>query len=436
MSAAAHRVVHGLAAAWTDLFASAGVAFTSPVFAFPLAYTLVYGVGAVLYADRMGGRAPVFALAVLAGMAAYIVAVGAAWRDPPSNRGEPAWSGGRRAISVAVILVAVGVAAMIAYLVAIGGIPLFMEAVEEGRVSASERGGAALRVTSLLALPGVWILAAEAGATRRIGPTIIALSVSAGVAALHILTANRAPAFLTLQVTFVAYLLAAGVQRLRPAGLASVVAVAIALIVAAGIVGGHRFNASPATWRDPAIARGVATADTVQLAAIAVRNYLIVPIQNFSLTMDGVPAKLGWRLGYTYVQPIVTVAPGRQSTFDQDLKEALGQDYAGGGTVPSMLGESYANFGPVGWVVIPAIVGVVLTVLYRFARAQHTTAAWVLFSWVLVHVSNATISGLIVANIFPYIAAVILVGLAYLTRRRASGGGLADTGALPERAAQ
>jgi oligosaccharide repeat unit polymerase len=122
-------------------------------------------------------------------------------------------------------------------------------------------------------------------------------------------------------------------------------------------------------------------------------------------------------LGYTYVQPIVTVLPGRQSTFDQDLKAVLYQDYAGGGTVPSMLGESYANFGPIGWIVVPAISAFVLVRLYRFAHEQRTVAAWALYAWVLVHLVNATISGIIVANIFPYPAMVILGGAALLTRR-------------------
>lgn len=430
------RIRSGLRSAWNDLASARGVAYTSPIFAFPIAYVLVYGLGALLYADRMGSRAPVFGFAVAIGLTSYILAVGATWRSPPTDASGPAFRGGRRVRVAAGAMVAVGVAAMVAYLVAIGGIPLFMDAVEEGRVAAAERGGAALRVTSLLALPGVWLLVAEAGASRRLWSLLLAMVLTVGVAGLQILSANRAPAFLIVQVAFVAYLLSAGIDRMRPKGLASVAAVGVILVIAAGAVGGYRFSGSPATWRDPAIARGVASGDSIGLTAVAARNYLIVPIQNFSSTMDAVPSALPWRLGYTYLQSVITVLPGRQTTFDQDLKEALGQDYAGGGTVPSLLGESYANFGPLGWVAVPAILGVALTGLNRFALRQRTVAAWVLFAWALVHVANATISGLIVANIFPYIAAAILVAMAYITRRVPLAPLPGDaTGVTPERPA-
>lgn len=413
-------LVSGIRAALGDLRTERGISFTSPLFAFPIVYAIVYGLGALLYAERMGSRAPVFALAVGAGLAAYLVAMGLAWRRvgdvATGRRSGPATSGGNALRWSAGALVLVGILAMVAYLIAIGGIPLLMDSVEDARVGAAERGGAALRVTSLLALPGVWLLAAEAGATRRIVPALVAVVLVVAVAGLHILTANRAPAFLAVQVAFLAFLLGAGIDRMQPRGLALIFALGIALVIAAGAVGGYRLAGTPTTWRDPAIAHGVARGDSVALTIVAARNYLIVPIQNFSLTMDAVPTAISWRLGYTYVQSLITVLPGRQTTFDQDLKEALGQDYAGGGTVPSMLGESYANFGPVGWVAVPAVLGILLTGLYQFAMRQRTVAAWVLFAWLLVHAANATISGLIVANIFPYVAAAILGGAAYLTR--------------------
>lgn len=411
-----------LRGAIADLGTGPGISFTSPAFAFPIAYLLVYGLGALLFADRMGPRAPVFGFAVLAGLVAYTVGVALAWRSPLPVTLGPATGLPARMRVVAAALLVVGVMAMFAYLVAIGGIPLLMDAVEDARVGAAERGGAALRVLSLLALPGVWLLAAEAGSSRKLGPALGAVALTIGVAGLHILTANRAPAFMTVQVAVVAYLLAAGFERMRPLGIGLIAAAVVALVIAASAVGGYRLNGSPVTWRDPSIARGVASGDPVALTAVAARNYLIVPLQNFSSTMDAVPAAIPWRLGYTYVQSVVTVLPGRQTTFDQDLKEALGQEYAGGGTVPSLLGESYANFGPLGWVLVPAMIGVLLTKLYRFARHNRTVGAWVLFAWVLVHVSNATISGLIVANIFPYIAAAILGVVAYLTRREFASG--------------
>lgn len=414
----AKRLASGLRLAWTDVWKNRRIAFVSPMFAFPLVYALVYGLGALLYADRMGSRAPVFAFAVGGGLLAYVVATGMTWPKAMSSDAEKPMPPGRWLLLAAVALVTVGLIAMIAYLLAIGGIPLLMPSVEQARVDAAERGGAALRVASLLALPGAWFLAAAAGASRRLLPLVAVGGLVVLVAGLHILTANRAPAFLTVEVAVVAFLLGAGIARMRVTGVALLSALVLGLVVAAGAVGGFRFSATPTTWRDPQIARGVASGDVVALTGEAARNYLIVPIQNFGSTMDAVPALIPWRFGYTYLQSLVTVLPGRQTTFDQDLKEALAQGYAGGGTVPSLLGESYANFGPIGWIVVPAAVGVLLTIAYAFAMSQQTVAGWALYAWILVHMVNATISGIIVANIFPYIAAVILGALGMIMRRR------------------
>ena len=412
------RLRRGLAEAWRDIWRDGRISFASPAFAFPVAYALVYGLGALLYADRMGSRTPVLAGAVVGGLAAYVVALGLSWRQVDASLNSRAFPERAWLRPAAAGLVIIGIVAMVAYLIRIGGIPLLMESVEDARVEAAGRGGAALRVTSLLALPGVWLLATNAGASRRIAPGLAAAGITGIVAGLHILTANRAPAFLTFQVALVGYLLGAGICRMRWGGMALLAGTAVALVLAAGAVGGFRLNGTPTTWRDPEIARAVASGNGVALTGEAARNYLVVPIQNFSSTMDAVPRLIPWRLGYTYVQSIVTILPGRQTTFDQDLKAGLGQDYAGGGTVPSLLGESYANFGPLGWIIVPAALGFILVRLYQFAQRQRTVAAWTLYAWVLVHLINATISGIVVANIFPYAAVVILGGAAWLTRRR------------------
>jgi len=76
--------------------------------------------------------------------------------------------------------------------------------------------------------------------------------------------------------------------------------------------------------------------------------------------------------------------------------------------VPGLLGESYANFGPVGWAVIPGLIAYGLVWLFGLARRHDTVAAWALYAFAIVHAANATISGIIVASPFPYIALGVL----------------------------
>jgi oligosaccharide repeat unit polymerase len=179
------------------------------------------------------------------------------------------------------------------------------------------------------------------------------------------------------------------------------------------VVGAYRLSRTPVTWRDPDIAYAVASGEFAKLIVKGVANYLVVPVQNFAATLSAIPDLIPWQLGYTYLQPIVTILPGKQWTFDQDLKAALEQNYAGGGTVPSLLGEAYANFGPLGWALVPLLIGVFLTWLYLNARRRQTPAAWTLYAYALLHMANATIGGIVVANIFPYIAYAILGAAAF-----------------------
>jgi oligosaccharide repeat unit polymerase len=125
--------------------------------------------------------------------------------------------------------------------------------------------------------------------------------------------------------------------------------------------------------------------------------------------MDAVPEHLSWRLGYTYMQPLLTVLPGHQTTFDQDIKTALNQTYPGGGTVPTFLGESYANFGPPGWFAVPLVLGFLLVWLYRRALARNDPAWWTLYAYAIVAVVNANLGGLSVASIFPVMGLVVLI---------------------------
>jgi hypothetical protein len=395
----------------------AGVAIASPVLVFPVAYVLAYGMGVLVGGLNTGQHASDIALAIPLGGTAYLLGLGAGWSDRSETLVPVDASRKFATIVVAAGLVIIGVGALAAYLGAIGGIPLFMESLEQARVDAAERGGAALRVLSLLSLLGIWLLTAVGFARHHRRMIAVTLGAAIVVAGGQLLTGNRAPAFSLVQVTVLVAVLAHGATRLRPTGVLAVGAGALLLVLAAAAIGGFRYQSTPSTWRDPTIARAVATEDHMSLTLVALGDYLAVPVQNFSSTMDAVPQLIGWRLGLTYLQPVGTVAPGRQTTFDEDLKVALGQRYAGGGTVPSLLGEAYANFGPLGWLLVPALIGWVLARLYALAKVAQTPETLLLYAYALLHAANATIGGLVVANIFPYIAYTVLGLLAVASLR-------------------
>ena len=305
------------------------------------------------------------------------------------------------------VLLGVGLGALVAYFLVIGYIPLFQPGLEQSRVDAAEAGGAPLRVLSLLALPGSWILVAQAASAldRRglVRATLAVVVVALG----FVLTGNRAPGFTTVEVALIAGFVAAGKDRVGGRGLVMLVLVGIVFVLGAGLFGAFRLASHGEVYGPPDPNAG--PPDYGRLTAIAIRGYLVVPITNLEYAMDAVPERMGWRLGLTYIQPLLTVMPGKQTTFDADLKSALNQRYAGGGTVPGLLGEAYANFGPAGWLAIPLLVGAAITVLYRMSWARTPELA-ALYGFAISHVSiGGVLSGLSVASVFPFEAYAFLV---------------------------
>jgi hypothetical protein len=392
--------------------------------AFVAAFVLVYGAG-LLTVDRPTDG-PTIMVAIGLGLAGVLVGTAIGWRQfgavetPAASTRAPSVRNSRPA-AIGWALVVVGLSGLVLYLVRIGGLPLFMAAAEQARLDAAEVGGAPLRVISLLAIPGSWLVLSDA-ARRGLRPLVAGWVVVVLVAGMWLLTANRAPSFLAVEVAIVITLLASGRTRLSRRSVTALVGLAMAIVLAAGIVGGVRRTAGPALGPPfpPATTVPARPPNYAALVRIALFSYLRVPVQNLQYTLDAVPDIIGWRLGWTYVQPLATVLPGKQTTFDADLKAALGQTYVGGGTVPGMLGESYANFGPPGWFIVPAVVAVFLAWLFALARRRNSPAAWALYAWAIVHAASSTIGGLIVASVFPYLAYGLLAAALLLSRGAAA----------------
>jgi hypothetical protein len=398
-----------LVTAYRDAVAGRRLAWASPQIALVGAYVTFYVAG-LIASNVRAAELPAVALAVILGLVGLLVGIAMAWR--PVRPGEPdaseAWTIGR----IGAVIFLIGLAAMAAYLIRIGDLPILRPSLEQARVEAAEEGGAALRVLGMLTIPGSWLLVAAA-VTRRSPRGLAWAAVATGITTIAwIVTGNRAPAFLAVEGAVVIGILADGHLRLRTRGVAILAAIALVAVLAAGVIGAVRL-ASPNTamYGPPVPTSG--PPNYPKLTQIAIAGYLRVPIQNLRFTMRAVPERIGWRLGYTYLQPAITVLPGKQLTFDADLKEALNQHYAGGGTVPGLLGESYANFGPAGWFVVPFVLALVVTVLYRHALKAANPAWWALYGYVLLHsATGGIISGLIVASIFPVEALLVLGGVA------------------------
>lgn len=423
------RIPAGLQAAYRDAVAGRRLAWASPAVFTVGSYGAFYGMGLVISGPTP--RLDLMAFAVVIGLVGLLAGIGRGWtavagplRRPPVDR--------RLLTGYGLLLLGIGLVTLVAYFIAIGYIPLLQAGLEQGRVEAAEEGGAPLRVLSLLTLPGTWILVAQAAAAQdRRGLVLSGLAVAV-VALGFTLTGNRAPAFNCVESAVFVALLAAGKDRLGGRGIAILAVIGIVLVLGAGVFGAFRLASHTETYGPPVPGATVRPPNYPALTAVAIKGYLVVPIRNLGYTLDAVPDRIGWRLGLTYIQPVLTALPGKQTTFDADIKTALTQKYAGGGTVPGMLGEAYANLGPIGWLVIPFVVGLAITALYRLCQCGAPELA-ALYGYAIAHVSiGGVLSGLAVASIFPFEAYAVLgfaiLGLPMIERRLARPAGARPAG--------
>lgn len=407
-----HRLGTNLRAGYVEALGPAGVAVASPHIALVGGYLLIYGLSMLTVFGGPAEDAPLVIVAVVLGFMGLVAGIAIAWR-PAERFGDNIAAGWDRTVMVASALVVLGTVAMALYLVAIGEIPILMSESEQGRVDAAERGGGVLRVLTLFALPGCWLLVSQA--TRLRVPLLTAWTVACVVVTMlgQVATANRAPAFQLVAVSIGIVLLISTHGRLRPRSIFALAGVGVVLVLAVGLLGAVRRASEFPPGTPPRFEL---------LTGQAIVSYVRVPVLNLGFTMDAVPERIGWRFGYTYVQPLLTALPGKQTTFDADLKVALGQVFPGGGTVPGLLGEAYANFGPPGWFFVPLALGAWVMWLSRKVAAVRTPESLALYGFAILHAAGASVGCLLVASPFPVIAYLAL-GAAAMASARASGGG-------------
>ena len=397
----------GVIDAYRDAFAGRQLAWASPAVFTVGTYLGFYGIGLLI--GRPSPRFQVFTLAVVLGLAGLLAGIGFAWRAVPAQARQLPRDG-RLLTRYGLLLLVVGLVALGAYFAAIGYIPVLRPGLEQNRVDAAEEGGAVLRVLSMLTLPGCWILVAATVAARdrrghrAVGPGgrhrgrrhVAHGEPFARIPGGRDRGVRRASGGRTLALRCAGRRIPR-LHRARPR------------------TRGRHVRRVPRASREPlgppVPGAPPRTPNYPALTAIAIKGYLVVPIQNLGYTLTAVPDRIGWRLGMTYLQPALTVLPGKQTTFDADLKAALEQTYAGGGTVPGLLGEWYANFGPIGWFVMPLLAGAAITALYRVSQAGTPELA-AFYGYALAQISiGGVLAGISMASVFP-VEAVLALGFA------------------------
>ncbi|MDQ3691562.1 MAG: hypothetical protein M3406_16325 [Chloroflexota bacterium] len=237
----------------------------------------------------------------------------------------------------------VGLLSILLLVALVGGIPVLMPDAEQARVD--ERAGLGYLFISaiwLMALPTVALV--SHARIRGSGSWILAATLVAVVATVAMaVIGNRGPPIIMLiGAAFVAVVACGALPRWRTLvliGGAALVVLAVTVVLRTG--------------------------EDLTLAAVwnRIEWQMYVNPSNFQRLVDFIPEQVGYLLGYGYLIDLAVLLPGPQINFSTWLKEAMGLEFAGGGITISLLGELYANWGPVIAVIAPAVVAIGLSMV-------------------------------------------------------------------------
>ena len=100
---------------------------------------------------------------------------------------------------------------------------------------------------------------------------------------------------------------------------------------------------------------------------------------NLNYVMDIFPEQEDFQHGYTYLINIIMLRPGPDLDFTLWLKEKIGLKFAGGGITPTIIGESYLNFGTYGSYLILFLIGILINFLdWKYFNSKKN-AFWICY---------------------------------------------------------
>ena len=117
--------------------------------------------------------------------------------------------------------------------------------------------------------------------------------------------------------------------------------------------------------------------------SIGFSKSLLDTLQNGSVNLQYVqntfPEKEPYQKGYTYFINLIMLLPGEDIDFTLWVKDKLNLDFAGGGVTPTIIGESYINFGNIGTYIILFFIGTLINYIDNKYSDNKNEAFWICY---------------------------------------------------------
>jgi hypothetical protein len=327
---------------------------SSPVRLTVLAYLLLYGVGSLilLATGESSGPGPLLAGAGLAAFGGGVWLASRFLVETPSMARATGAAEVHRTYRPWVIvgLATAGLAAL-AIIVAQHGVPLI---ARDPQASRAGFAGPLFDAFRWLVPPAALVALAVALSTGQARDRWVAAAALAGVAGIEIALASRAlPLELAIEALFVAWWAGRRLSAQAAAGLA-----AAALVLFVGI---QLVRVGPEGGFSGA----------ADVGAFAVRRtidrVLLIHPRTLDLVATEIPAREPYFLGATYVRRLaILLGQEDRPTLGYWIYERLFPGEPGGFAAPGVLGEAWANGGPILAVAIMLVLGILAQVIGRW----------------------------------------------------------------------
>ncbi|MGF6953417.1 oligosaccharide repeat unit polymerase [Neobacillus sp. B4I6] len=390
---------------------------SNPLFLYSLFYCIFFGFGGIIYKGDYQDNVEIGGIATIIGIIGYMVGYffssifqeKVSYDENIAKRTTMLF----RSVQFEKILFFVGMVGYIFYILRIGNIPVFMNDLEQARVDASVKGGANLRI-----LASFLILSATIGFLN------ISLYKVHNNKALNssrlryilsiiflLLLGNRSPVYNILFTSFLIFIMCKYQGKFKLSKLIPVSVIGILAVISfVGGIGAYRVVNTESFSSYPEFKIFLSNGDYIGLSLYVFTHYLSIGFENFMRVLEVVPNILDYKLGKSYIEPLLTVLPGTQYTLDMQIKMSLNQGYFGGGTVPSVMGEAFANFGYFGWFFIPFFSMLLLRIVYfKFTNNHKNMFLILIYAFLLNHFSNSLLSGLASSSIMPFITLIVYI---------------------------
>jgi len=300
----------------------------------------------------------------------------------------------KKANYISILLLLVGSMLAIFYYYLAGGIPILHENADYFRVKIKEGKSWLYLLSYGFYLVGLLIYSLN---NMVIGKNKIPLLFSIIGSIIFIGLGYRSPAFQLLLMSYVLY----SYFKYKKIRLLRVFLFGMVLLFLVGLTGSLR-------------SKGLDIVNNLNIIWLTLEWRFFVQFNNIQLILDWINNNQ-FLYGKSLLIDLKTLLPGYQPSFAIWLKDSMGMDFAGGFT-PTIIGESYANFGLIGVTMASFLIGLLTQAIYTYLlRNKNIT----LYQIGILLLLSFSIGSIVSSGIFTALKNVLLpfLGLYIVTNK-------------------